>query len=457
MASESTNDPILDLLFEELDSEERDALRSEIDGDPAQAAELEGFESFLSRVRDADLVEEVPESVHASIMEAARAGVSRADGPRAARRGPGETGSIWSKMMNGNTGQIALVATVLLAGAFVFKFVDSGAPAPVGDAAEAPLSEMAPDREASEPEAIAEVELAADSLEDSLAEDRGFGPQDNEEEVWDPTEGQPLELAAKPEEEIMPGARDKAAEAPRTATKSRSNRTSRRSSSGKGDLDTRSNFGFEVPQSKKSNKSAGELESLLNSSGDIFGGEGAKPAPSSGSGVTSTTEKSEKKKDDAKVEYIAPELDEDAPSQEPTPQAAAEPSEMERQDAYEPPAGTPASIQQTYDDRDYNRTISEANEYLGESAGNATDKATVMQLKAQSLANLGRLDEADRIYDAIQRAYPSFRPDQITQARAELARRQQNNKAPKRKAKPSPSKKQQYDFADEAPSTDSLQ
>jgi hypothetical protein len=439
MASERTNDPILDLLFEELDSDERDALRAEIEGDPAQAEELESFEHLLGRVRDADLVEDVPSSVHDAIMEAARAGAPRATGGRRApRRAPSsEQGSLWSRM-TGGPGQIALVATVLLAGAFVFRFVEQG-PAPYGDSAEAPITEMMPATEElpAEGEARGKADSAESELQLELAE--AEEADRNEAAVADNAREDSLldGLAAKPEEESLPGARDIA------ETASPIERAKRRSRSTKAAPSPAPR-----PTAKKSKGSDKALGSV-----DLFGGE-ASPSSSnagpaqSGSGITTTTRETEQKPR-SKVDYLQMDDLDDAPADEAAAPAAAEPeADMEEERAaYEPPTGTPASIQQTFDSRDYSRTVAEANDYLSGESGNATDRATVMQLKAQSLFNLGRLTEADRIYASIQRSYPNFRPDQIAQARAEIGRRSDAKR--KRKPKASPKKQESIDFSDD--------
>lgn len=426
MASESTKDPILDLLFEDLEPEEREALRAEVEGDPEQAEELESFELLMGRVRDADLVEEVPESVHASIMEAARAGASRSGtGPRRTRRGPGESDSIWSRFASGGTGQIALVATVLIAAAFVYQVVGPmGSPGVVGDSAEAPLGQMQPNERASfEGDGFARgesEELAATEepeLESPLVEQEEEPSTDRLEALK--LEDSLDELAAAPEEETLLGS--EAAEPAEAKQEERQAPVKKRAP---------------ARRARKS-KSSANIE--------LFGSESA--APSSASGVTSTREDTA---DKGGADYLSIDDVEPRPKADNKPAAPAADGTAgdfdADQEAYEPPSGSPGAIQQSYDERDYRTTLREANQYLGGDDGNATDRATVMQLKAASLSALGRYAEADRVYQNIQRSYPSFRPAQIKEARADIARQLSDRK---RRSKPSPKKANDLDYSDD--------
>jgi len=112
------------------------------------------------------------------------------------------------------------------------------------------------------------------------------------------------------------------------------------------------------------------------------------------------------------------------------------------------PAKTIDSVTSKYGARDYSGTIQAADEFVGLKSGTRTERARALQLKAQSLANLGRFQEALRVYDSILKKYKTFQSSAISSARAQISRKLEERQ-PKRKKAKSESKKSTYDFSPE--------
>lgn len=133
---------MLELLYPdelgELDEAELQALREHAALSDEDVSDLKDFESLLERVRAEDPGEDVPDALHASIMDAARShhqitpaaanNESRADRtatrapqvPEAERDDMNRAKPLWARISAGTGGQIALVATVMLVAGFLF-------------------------------------------------------------------------------------------------------------------------------------------------------------------------------------------------------------------------------------------------------------------------------------------------------------------------------------------------
>src|SRR5690554_3838925 len=122
----------------ELDEAERRALLDAAGLSADSARELADLDAMLALIRDEDIVEEVPATVHASIMDAAhahhsapvaasphsRAGAAAARRPRVPESGrphaPGGTKPFWARIPIDTARQVALAATVLLVAGVAF-------------------------------------------------------------------------------------------------------------------------------------------------------------------------------------------------------------------------------------------------------------------------------------------------------------------------------------------------
>jgi hypothetical protein len=143
---------MLDLLYSdelnELDEWTRqEALQQEVAQSDDDAAEFAELQAMLGRIRQEEHGEDVPESVHSAIMDAARrhAAESTSRSAQAVERAPrtahaaraaspdrGDRGdrkkSLWSRVVFGTGGQIALVATVMLLAGVLFVATNANHP-----------------------------------------------------------------------------------------------------------------------------------------------------------------------------------------------------------------------------------------------------------------------------------------------------------------------------------------
>lgn len=110
-----------------------------------------------------------------------------------------------------------------------------------------------------------------------------------------------------------------------------------------------------------------------------------------------------------------------APARRPSPQAAAATSASPMNDSVtkespqkkglsKPGSGVPTydSIQRSARSERHDNTLSQADGYLNSGQGSVTQRARVMELKAQALRGLGRSEEADRVLASIRKKYPSY-------------------------------------------------
>ena len=96
-------------------------------------------------------------------------------------------------------------------------------------------------------------------------------------------------------------------------------------------------------------------------------------------------------------------------AREAAPSAAPAPSRASK-GLSKPGSGVPTydGIQRSARAERHNDTLSQADGYLRSGKGSVTQRARVMELKAQALKGLGRTDEANRVLASIRKQYPSY-------------------------------------------------
>lgn len=439
MASERPTDNMLDLLYDELTDEERSETLSEVEGHEELRAEYESYRQMLSDI-DAEMPSvDPPASVHASLMQAAReqATESVEETARAVRRPPrhAEGKGFWGKIASSQMSQIALVATVLLVGAFMFKMggpaMDEAMapgqipleerPVPSFQSADEVAVEAAPVEEEPEPEGAEEgLAAAGEPAEevDTTAElqrnepvgrtQKGLDARAKRDRLTDN-----LAETAKREDSSLDSVlgSERAKPEPKRAPKKREAKPRVRS--------------------RSASKSASAKDS--NDTLNLFDGESGSRAGNEQSG------------------YAAPREDApSAPEAEPAPSTAQRPVDSDReeataeQQAYRPQPGTIASVEEYYSTGDYRQTVSEADKVLSSSA-TTTQKARAIELKAQAYRRMNQLNRADTLYKNLQSNYPDYAPARVRQARSEIQKILTQKRQPaqkKRKAKPT------YEFDD---------
>ncbi len=422
MASESPTDQLLDLLYDELSEDEKSDARSEIEQDEELRAEYESFQQMLSDI-DAEMpMVDPPESVHDSLMAAAREQVTESveESARAGARPPRrpESKGFWGKIASSQTSQIALVATVLLVGAFVFKVMGTGQmdmapapgemafeerPTPTFQSAEAPEEEPAPARTAAdEPTEIAAAEEAENAPTEGLHSNRAM---DGERDGLLDREYRRGEARAQKQEEKSQEVAALADEV-RGAERTKEERFARAPSK-------KAKPRPRVRSTRTRAESGKNTDTL-----DVTG--------------------SEAKRDDS-ASNRAPSKAQDpaAPEAEPAPPTAQAPLDRmgaaeSQEEAYRPPSGTIASVEEYYAQGDYRQTVREADQVLSSSA-TTTQKARALELKAQSYRRMNQLNRSDTIYRNLQQNYPDYAPQRVRQARAEIQRILTQKRRPDRK------------------------
>lgn len=438
MASEQHTDRLMDLLYGELSPDEEVELRAEL-GDDFSEDELEDYRGLLDEVRAVMPSQDVSASVHASIMEAAQAGLSQ-PAERPVREGRADSGGFWKRLSGGQGAQIALVAAVLLVGVFVARFVrmddnqldfQKGAEAPAREVVAAQM-EAAPAAPAGSVE-VAEVvdSNVAAKLADEVAtgdepEVATVTPEAEEpaqdrgsDAVWG---GEQRQNEEQNRREFAADSKAKEAK-PLDVGSTRSPKAKRKKSLG----------------SKSSSKKDGSLDGALNLFGEPSSDKGGGPSNQAPPVVAATEEVAE----GASVAG----LDAD---EEPAKEPAAQPAEQKAE--YRPPAGSISAVDQRFRANDYDGTIRAADAFLEDGSGSQIERARALHLKAQALSNLGRYAEADRVYGSIQRNYPNYQTSEINAAREEVQRRL-SKRQPRKKQRVKPAEKS-YDAPSAADSMD---
>lgn len=425
MTSERSTDSIIDLLYGELSEEDEELVRTELGESPELRAELDSYEDLLGRVREAMPPEDVPTGVHASIMEAARAAAEKPVEERIARRGAdngeAKTG-IWRRLAGGQGSQFALVAAVLIAGLFVVKFADQGSHADL-----APASDLSAAREPAPSMAVAEKvpeagleevptggEVAAQGKAEpaELAEPLATGTDQEQIPEAKPTpEPEPVadglsetlkdELAAERDQPVRKRRASARPEAPR--------RTEAK------------------PRARPQKKSDRPVET-----------QKAAPAPTAVEGRAQNNRAYDK--NTANDDDSAPLFAGGEQADEYGAPAAMEDSLDEansRQEAYRPAPNSIDAVTEAFRRNDPRGTIVAADDFLASGGGSDTQKADALFMKAQSLKNLGRYSEADRLLESIQKNYPGYSTQSVKQAHEEVRRAMEKRPA-RKKSKAAP-------------------
>lgn len=389
-------------------------MRAELAEAPELQAEYDEYDLMLGRVREAMPLQEVSPNIHASILEAARAAAQQPD-DRLIRRTTPDKQSFWQRMSSGQGSRVALVAAVLIAGAFVVRFVDKS---------DSPLH--AP---ASDISAMREAAPAAPALAASEQAAQGAAVSENEEQVGlpeaepepTPTGGEAIADQWSPDEDPAPPMEEAKAESPEDSLRQELRRSNRaredKAEAQKPAPAPEPAATKSAPRPKKNarsykgskSKDAKKLDDLLN-------------ADDSGFGSSSTRQPQVQGK--AGLEAAAEEAEGEAVS-------ADAPSE------YRPAPGTISEVDAYFRRGDYGGAITAADEFLEKGNGSKSETANAMFIKAQSLAKQNQTVAAERLLQRIKKSYPDFRSAEVDQQLQELQRRTAPKKQ-RRKAKPKP-------------------
>lgn len=405
MSAEST-ESIIDLLYGELSEEEASEVRAELQSSVQRQAEHDELERLLGRVREAMPPQDVAPSVHASIMDAARAGVASQE--RAPRRvaEPARPQRFWSRLAGQGRGQgqqLALVATVLVAGAFIV-YLTNPSSSPLSSPA-ADISSMqeaaAPPPALASPVVVAEAEQSAPAPEP--ADEPMPAPQqvvaegvrtDEREVARDRSAGRAAPApTAEEQARIDASLRNELA---RTVDRTREQATPppakrARKSAAKAKRVEASNAG--LPRAGATTKSA---------SVDMLGDDAMPAAPVAAEPMGDAL---------AEAEVAAP-----VESKKERADAPAEESAVKE-------TASLSAVHEHYGRSDYPGTIRAANNFLSDNPdAPANDRAAAMHIKAQALTQSGRYDEADQVYRQIQANYPGYQSGAIRDAREDVNR-----------------------------------
>ncbi len=423
MASDPSTERIIDLLYGELSPDEEADLRAELSSDPALRAELDGFESVLDRVRGAMPAEDVPSSVHASIMEAARTAATQGpDRDRIARRSP--EGGVWSRLAGSSGAQIALVATILLVGAFTSSLFRAASPdraAPASDISAAsepaPMPPAAPAEQAiAEEEAILGGELAEAELPEAEPADEVAAFAGAEDRRLDD------ELRLDANEEFDGRANQvERQQAP-------SGRLEDSKMERKDDVASRT-----VTTKRRARKSASAPQKIAPAPDPVSPEPKPTREASGGKGFASAADEAQPSVPPAEGAVAAAE----AAKPDPTPQRMAKAEEKSKE--YVPTTGTASAVEARWRNRDYSGTIRAADEFVASGNGSPVQNARALHLKAQAMMAQGQYAAASRIFSSIASNYPEYKSAEIKQGQAEANERLRSTRQRQKKAAPKPS------------------
>ena len=410
MSAERSTESIIDLLYGEISEDEANGVREDL----AESAQLQEFQSLLGRVREVMPVEDVSPSIHASIMNAARVAAQNvSDDDRVIRRAAPEQG-FWSRVGGGQGAQIALVATVLIAGLFVVKGVDRSSSPMLAPAADiSSMTEMAPQ---SMPRPVV---AAADGEAPSTPGEGGAGG----EAVADQWTIEPSAPEAEPPAEEADIATSLRAELQRS----------------RDDLDVKTPPPQELAVAKDEQDAPAQTRAKKRAPPRKIAA--AKPRPTSSASKVDSLYVGDVDSDDsgrgnsssAPSGLVQGKSGMDYAPVAPEPEAAAEATKKQE---YRAPANSLSEVNQYFRAGDYGGTIGAANEFLDTNkSASAADRASAMFFKAQSLEKQGKYSEADRVYEQIQKNYPTFETAQIERARTEIRRKDVRKPSPKSRRK----------------------
>jgi len=405
------DDILLDVLYEEIDAESGEANGSLT---PELLAELEGWREFRESLGTDFKVFEPSPSVRASILELAakelNESVNEANADAAIRRPPAhqEKGSFWSKLA-GQSSQIALVATVLLVGAFVMNFQKRDAPlTPSFEEVGYPSASLAP---AIPSEGMAPQNEAESSLAVAVEEAKVVEPAPAPEPVeLEERSAEQFARLAQAEEKMAP--RKEASATPaRTTSSKKSKPATRPKSSFSGDrLDL-----FDDIQADKSKR---EVASTSNRASAPTIAQPAAPSEtlSKGAGMAMDEDQSlERKQESAPKKDVAPQV------------------------------GSLDSLEAAYRARDYRRVITESQQVM-ESSATAVQRARALELRAQAYKQMGMLQQSMETYRNLEANYPTYQTERVRASRIEVERQLGSTPQPASK----PRQQRSYDFEAES-------
>ncbi|MGM0554913.1 MAG: hypothetical protein ACQEVA_00855 [Myxococcota bacterium] len=460
MSSEELKDHLVDLLYDdELDDETRASVRREVEDSDEAREDLEQFESMLGMIRESAEAEGPSDSVHDSIMAAAREHAEqttreRAEASERAPRvpaGDGEQG-IWARISSHQVTQLALAACAILGAGFLFYLfnmqADESAPTGAATSQQAKFKEAA--EETSEPLSLDEQEVAQAEPEPAEQEEQGMFERDSRAE---PAAEKPLEGAEIDEM--------KDAEEPQ--------RRSRIAPRKKKSADKQ-------PEQRPTKKSAPKLDTSGDDF-DPFGGEGSDSSANQVFGTRDSPKAEGKKSEDsdrgraandnssiAGTLGLADDASDERSAPRPKPSSgstgsaygaadAEAPSEEESRADSDDTAGTSiADVEQAYRSGDNERVVRSADDIINSGNADGEDMARALELQAFAQRRLERLDEADRTLARLQSEYPDYKPSTIQSARADIARQQRDEReAQRRKRRPA-----KEDSMESAPETESM-
>lgn len=389
MSSESNTERLIDLMFGESTDQEKENFLEEIAESSALQRERAEIRTLMGDVSDVWPDQPVSASLHNSIMDAAKSAVNE----RAEKKQyvtPIKPPGLWSRLKSsGQIGQIAMVATVVIAGAFVFRFVNFDDKASVHEEMAVTLPEKngtLPKLAAKpQPTEVSEAKEMTDEVTDKKTEIAEKGADSAREQ-----EKEAIALKKK----VTKAPRQKK-DAKRTAGRPKTKKSVSKKESSNKKVNIGSSSKGAAPRGVVQNK---EYFDDLNS----------------GSAQQNETDSYQKRAENAEELKLVP-------------------------------AKTIDSVSSKYNARDYSGTIQAADEFVGLKSGTRTEHARALQLKAQSLANLGRYTEALRVYDSILKNYKTYQSAAISSARAEISRKLEERKPAKQKRKAA---EKSYDFED---------
>ncbi len=484
---------VVDLLYDdELDPQDRQAAEREVDASPTARRELVEFESMLGRIRQTDLEEDVPDSVHDSIMAAARKHAARSASrqARVTERAPSASKprtakTLWGRLGDSGVAQLVLAATVVLAAGFVFvQFTGSSPERKYNEANSAVSAKI----DLGPPNQLAQADQppSAKPAPAPVAEQANLDERDNEHPA--PTGAKSTDTGDGVESKI-----GKLAQLEKTA-RADSPRHHRHSSDRRHVSHHRSAPGVarKARPRKKKSEAIHIYDDLRRSNrasqGSAAGAAArsnhhARPAPSKASSMAERSQKmaaAEPSQPSAAADKAPSGLSDstdlgqavagnigDESNSRPAPARAAtakadeaKPATARQQQRPEGQTSTVNRLESSYANGNYAGVVTQADRYLSRASGGA-DEARVLELKARALARQGKTRQADQTYAELQRKHPSYKSDQVRRERQRLAQTR-HRKARERRAAPQkdvaakPAKKKNAPAATSAPSSTSF-
>lgn len=386
MSSESNTERLIDLMYGESTDQEKENFLKEIAESNALQRERAEIGTLLGDISEVWPDQSVSASLHASIMDAATSAANE----RAEKKQfvtPIKPPGLWSRLRSsGQIGQIAMVATVVIAGAFVFRFVNLDDKANVHEEVAVSLPETGDSAKLSAKPSPTEVEGFKEK-------EPKFGDKIAGEKISD-TIGAKEADAAVEQKKTRPIAKEIVKRRAKTASAPKAKKKSK------------------IAKSRRSSKSLAPSKGVMKNKAyfDDLSNSGSQPQ---------NEDEYQKRAENAEELKLVP-------------------------------TKTIDSVNAKYNSRDYSGTIQAADEFAGLKSGTRTERARALQLKAQSLANLGRYQEALRVYDSIVKNYKTFQSSAISSARAEISRKLEERRPAEKKRKAKTKKKSTYEFESQA-------